>query len=147
MEHTEIRELPLSRAGAALALARAVFRQYEAPDYPPEGAAEFDRSLQDPAYLAALRLFGAFRGETLAGMIATRDGGRHIALFFVDGAYHRQGIGRQLMAAVRACAPDGCLTVNASPYAVPVYHRLGFCDTAPEQAVNGLCFTPMHWQG
>ena len=35
------------------------------------------------------------------------------------------------------------MTVNSSPYAVPVYHKLGFKDTGSEQMVNGLRFTPM----
>ena len=35
------------------------------------------------------------------------------------------------------------MTVNSSPYAVPIYHKLGFKDTGSEQVVNGLRFTPM----
>ncbi|CCL11870.1 N-acetyltransferase GCN5 [Clostridioides difficile] len=35
------------------------------------------------------------------------------------------------------------ITVNSSPYAVEVYHKLGFKDTAVEQIVDGIRFTPM----
>lgn len=35
------------------------------------------------------------------------------------------------------------MTVNSSPYAVPVYEKLGFHATGSEQTVNGLRFTPM----
>lgn len=41
-------------------------------------------------------------------------GGKHIALFFVEGKYHCQGIGKQLFQTVKA---DN-MTVNSSPYAV-----------------------------
>lgn len=31
-------------------------------------------------------------------------------------------------------------------YAVPIYHKLGFCDTDKEQTVDGLRFTPMMYK-
>lgn len=37
------------------------------------------------------------------------------------------------------------ITVNASPYAIEAYHHLGFVDTAKEQTVNGIRFTPMSY--
>ncbi len=37
----------------------------------------------------------------------------------------------------------GKITVNSYPYAVSVYHRLGFKDTDKEQVTNGLRYTPM----
>jgi len=36
------------------------------------------------------------------------------------------------------------ITVNSSPYAVEVYHHLGFVDIDKEQTVNGIRFTPWH---
>lgn len=47
-----------------------------------------------------LTAYGAFDDEKLIGIIATRNAGSHIALFFVDGAYHHQGIGRSLWNAI-----------------------------------------------
>ena len=38
------------------------------------------------------------------------------------------------------------MSVNLSPYAVPIYRRLGFRDTGAEQVVNGLRFTPMVYE-
>jgi len=35
------------------------------------------------------------------------------------------------------------ITVNSSPYALEVYHRLGFIDKDREQTVDGIRFTPM----
>ncbi|MEA5143217.1 MAG: GNAT family N-acetyltransferase [Oscillibacter sp.] len=139
----EIRELAKEEYGAALDLAWEVFQKFEAPDYAPQGVKAFYASIHDPDYLAQLRIYGAFDGDALIGILATRSGGAHIALFFVRGAYHRQGVGRQLF--FRACQENfaGQMTVNSSPYAVEVYRRLGFCETDAEQTTDGIRYTPM----
>jgi len=138
-----ISELKAKELDAALKLVWNVFLQYEAPEYSAEGVDEFRKSIDDPKFLALLRTYGAFQDERLVGVIATRSSGRHIALFFVDSAYQRQGIGNALFK--RACKddPGNTMTVNSSPYSVPVYHRLGFTDTDTEQVTNGLRYTPM----
>ena len=123
----------------ALELILTVFMEYEAPDYTREGVDEFFKSVRDENYLSMLTFYGAFFDEAPIGVIATRNNGKHIALFFVDGKYHRRGIGKKLFETVRT---DN-MTVNSSPYAVPIYHRLGFTETDREQVVNGLRFTPM----
>ena len=132
-----VRELQSTRE--ALQLVWDVFLEFEAPDYSPAGVTEFYNSIHDEQYLSRLRFFGAFVGDELAGVIATRSGGTHIALFFVDQKYQRRGVGRRLFQAVR----QERMTVNSSPFAVPVYRKLGFRATGPEQSVNGLRFTPM----
>ena len=38
------------------------------------------------------------------------------------------------------------ITVNSSPYAVPVYHKLGFVDTDVEQISDGMRYTPMKYE-
>ena len=138
-----IRKLRPGEIGEALCLTWNVFQQYEAPDYTQEGIAEFYRSIHDEKYLSELCWYGAFVQDDLVGVLATRSAGTHIALFFVKGKYHRQGIGKQLYRAARAANHSNVMTVNSSPYAVPVYHKLGFKDTDSEQVVNGLRFTPM----
>ncbi len=35
------------------------------------------------------------------------------------------------------------ITVNASPYAVPVYEKLGFQAVDDEQLTDGIRYTPM----
>ena len=35
------------------------------------------------------------------------------------------------------------ITVNASPYGIPFYHKLGFSDIDREQVVGGMTITPM----
>lgn len=41
---------------------------------------------------------------------------------------------------------SGRMTVNASPYAIPVYRKLGFIDIDVEQVINGIRFTPMVYE-
>ncbi|MPN64058.1 hypothetical protein SDC9_211829 [bioreactor metagenome] len=93
-----------------------------------------------------LYIWGCFDGEKVVGVIAARPP-CHIALLFVDKAYHRQGIARCLFNTLKdhfeADSQHAEITVNSSPYAVEVYHRLGFVDTDTEQIVNGLRFIPM----
>ena len=35
------------------------------------------------------------------------------------------------------------MTVNAAPYALGFYHKLGFQDTGMEETNDGIRFTPM----
>ena len=79
----------------------------------------------------------------MVGVIATRKADSHIALFFVDGKYQKQGIGRKLFETVKLNCNSEKMTVNASPYAVPIYTRLDFHQTEDEQIVSGIRFTPM----
>lgn len=67
---------------------------------------------------------------------AARNEKSHIALFFVEGKYHRHEVAKV------NCNSDK-MTVNSSLYAVPVYAKLGFSQTDKEQVVNGMRFTPM----
>ena len=138
-----IRKIRQEEIEKALLLVWQVFQQYEAPDYTQEGIAEFYKSIHDEKYLSELCWYGAFVQENLVGVIATRSAGAHIALLFVEGKYHRHGIGKQLYQAARAASHSNVMTVNSSPYAVPIYHKLGFKNTDSEQVVNGLRFTPM----
>ena len=70
---------------------------------------------------------------------------QHIADFFVDAAYHRRGIGRQLFEAMRQDYDRQVFTVNSSPYAVEVYRHLGFVPTDAEQLTDGLRYVPMRF--
>lgn len=139
----QIRELYVNEMDKAIDLVWHVFLEFEAPDYSEQGVKEFWNSIHDEEYLNKLRIYGAFEDEQILGMIATRNAGGHIALFFVDGNYQRQGIGKKLFSLVSEDNIGGSITVNSSPFAVPIYHRLGFVDTNSERVTNGLRYTPM----
>ncbi|MBQ6119882.1 MAG: GNAT family N-acetyltransferase, partial [Clostridia bacterium] len=66
--------------------------------------------------------------------------------FFVDGGYHRLGVGTRLFRHLLRDHPDETITLNSSPYGLPFYQALGFVKTAEEQTVNGIRFTPMIWR-
>jgi len=83
-------------------------------------------------------MYGAFVQEELVGVMATRSEGTHIALFFVERKYQRQGIGKQLFQIVKAKCHSNKMTVYSSPYAVEIYHKLGFQDINIEQVDKGL---------
>lgn len=131
----------------ALELAWSVFQEFEAPEYSPEGVKTFWESIHDRTYTDGIHCYGALEDGRLVGMLATRSGGRHIALFFVRGDHHRKGIGRRLFELAKADNTTPEMTVNSSPYAVEVYHRLGFVNLLEEQLKDGIRFTPMVCKG
>lgn len=139
-----IREISSNEQKSALELALRVFMEYEAPDYSGEGVETFKRTaIYNKEYIDSITIYGAFENRILLGIIATRNEGNHIALFFVEGQYHRQGIGRKLFQEVLEHSRSNEITVNSSPYAKEVYRHLGFKDTAAEQITDGMRYTPM----
>ena len=81
------------------------------------------------------------------GVIALRDG-QHISLLFVRGQFHHLGIATKLVDvlvdAVASMEPEiRAVTVNASPYAVEFYKKVGFKALKEEQKADGIRFTPM----
>ena len=138
-----VRSLEEHEIPAALALAWRVFSEYEAPDYSPEGTAEFYHCLHDESYLAGIEYFGAFDRERLVGMAGIRRDNAHICFCFVDGKYHRLGLATRLFALVKEEYAGRSITVNSSPCGLPFYKSLGFIETDSEQTVNGIRFTPM----
>ena len=135
----------------ALALAWKVFNEFDAADYTPEGKESFRTFLGDGALdrmfrVGSYRLFVAVLYGNVIGMLTLRERA-HISLLFVDGNCHRNGVGSDL---VRLAATTigrerrgRVMTVNASPYAVDFYKKLGFVATGKEQTHEGIRYTPM----
>jgi GNAT superfamily N-acetyltransferase len=138
-------------AEAVSALVVRVFERFVAPGYTAEGVQTFRRyadpdSLRQRARLDHATWVATHRDE-LVGMIEVRAH-HHVSLFFVDDRFLRRGIGRRLFAHALAHSrrrKPGLtrMTVNASPYAVEIYRRLGFEPLAPEQVQDGIRFIPM----
>jgi len=135
----------------AMALAWRVFMQFEARDYSPEGIESFQDFITDSMLyrmflMGEYQLFAAYEKERMIGMISLRNQ-THISLLFVDARYHRRGIGKQLIQYVGdyVAREEGhdFITVNAAPYAVGFYHRVGFSDTDVRQYNDGIWYTPM----
>ena len=138
-----IRRLSESEIPAALDLTWKTFSEYESPDYAPEGTEEFRTCLHSDAYLSGIEYYGAFDREKLIGEIGIRPDKMHICFFFVDGEYHRRGIGTGLFRYLRKVYPEETITLNSSPYGLPFYQAIGFVPTEVEKTVNGIRFTPM----
>ena len=141
-----VRKLEEHETQEALSLAWEVFSEYESPDYSPEGTEEFRKCLHDEKYLAGIEYYGAFDSGMLIGMVGIRKDNCHICFFFVDGSYHRLGIGTRLFERIKAEYSGKTITLNSSPYGLPFYRSLGFHETDAEQTVNGIRFTPMKYQ-
>lgn len=142
-----VQPLPERDLQSALDLALRVFMDFEAPDYAPQGIETFRSFLLSGESVSALRFFGAYEQDSLVGMLATRgEDGSHIALFFVETAWQGRGVGRALFAAARERCRSDRMTVNSSPYAEPIYERLGFTAVSEEQERDGIRFVPMQYR-
>ena len=137
----------------AMALAWKTFLRFEADVYTPEGVKNFENFITDSTLhrmfvMGTYQLFIALDGNKVVGMITLRDM-THISLLFVDEEYHRRGIGRALINHLVGYLMTEMgmyrVTVNASPYGVGFYHKMGFHDLGPEEIKDGIIYTPMEF--
>ncbi len=147
----EIRFIDSEEWEEAMGLVWKVFLEFEGEEYSGEGIQSFEdfitsTSLKRMFLLGAYQVMGAYDDGKLVGIISLRNES-HISLLFVNRYYHKRGIGRALVLALAAYARTEMgqkkLTVNASPYGVGFYHRLGFWDLGPKREQDGIIFTPM----
>ena len=151
MNEIEIRYLRPEEWDDAMALAWKIFLRFEAGEYTEEGIRGFldlisDERLKRLFEFGEYPVYAAFDGQKMIGMISLRNI-NHISLLFVSDDYHRRGIGKSLIEAmkkhVRRDGRKDTVTVNAAPFAVEFYHAVGFKDTGDETTQNGIIFTPM----
>lgn len=133
------------------AMVLRTFDRFVAPGYSPQGVEEFLKyAAPDQIAARALRnylVLAAWMGEEAVGMIEVRDC-RHISLFYVAAEYQRRSIGGHLLElALQVCRKQipglKSISVFSSPFAVPIYERLGFRSTGPDQYQSGMYFIPM----
>lgn len=146
-----VRPLYGSEWDSAMNLVWDTFILYEAPDYSKEGIEHFRSFVRDPMlkkmflkgeYIA----YGAFHGPDIVGFLGVRNK-NHVSLLFVDRDYHRKGIATDLLFEYFRYAKSEMsvseVTVNAAPYALGFYHRIGFWDLCEKKEESGITFTPM----
>lgn len=131
----------------ALRLIQLTFDEFQAPDYGPEGIAEFSQfidyhTMQDALLNNQISLYGYFVDDTIAGVLGIRLP-QHICLLFVHKNSHRKGIARQLIDFWQATLLNIDITVNASPYALEAYQKMGFVSLSDAQTIKGITFIPM----
>jgi ribosomal protein S18 acetylase RimI-like enzyme len=125
----------------ALELAMRVFTEFEMPDYETEAFANFQLAM------GSENMFVACDDETVVGMINERGAG-HVSMLFVDGGYHRHGIGTALLNAIIDDLKSRgifAITLNSSPYGIPFYEHLGFKAMTEMQHKDGFLYLPMEY--
>jgi GNAT superfamily N-acetyltransferase len=132
-----------------LALVLRGFDRFVRPDFSDEGVAEFTRVARSfvVEHPEGHHVTVAERDGQVVGMIDVRDSS-HVSLFFMEPAEQGRGLGRALLTAALAKwsatgAAESAVTVYSSPWAVPVYERLGFLATGPETEHKGIRAVPM----
>ena len=137
----------------AMTLAWKTFMKFEADIYTDEGIQNFEDFITDTTLhrmflMGVYQMFVALDRKQIVGMLTLRNNS-HISLLFVDEKYHRRGIGRALIEYLREYllseAGITIVTVNAAPYGVAFYHKLGFQDLRPEEERDGIRYTPMEF--
>lgn len=150
-ENFLIRKMEKGEEDQVSAMIKKVFEKFVAPDYTSDGWTTFMQFI-NPATIYSRNFRGSSvtllcqSGEHLVGVLELQNR-KHILLLFVDGDYHRRGIAKRLLAhAVELCreAKTDTITVHASPYGEPIYSKLGFVPTSPQQEKDGIKFTPMN---
>ncbi|MBP5151716.1 MAG: GNAT family N-acetyltransferase [Lachnospiraceae bacterium] len=140
----------ISEWESAMQLAWRTFLKFEAGEYGKVGTKNFFNFISGDL-LKQMFLAGTYRlavakieGDIVG--IASIRGQRHISLLFVEESFHRQGIGTALLAFLQKdlMKNGNCImSVNAAPYGVPFYERIGFTATSDLQMADGITFVPM----
>lgn len=154
MENISIIRAEASDWEPAMELAWKTFLKYEAGDYSREGIDNFLNFISDEKLFkmfleGSYVLYVAKENEKVVGLTSLRAG-NHISLLFVDEAYHRKGIGRELLISIqKSIKSDGVvkMTVNAAPFAVGFYERVGFMKVGGMLETDGIIYQPMTIMG
>ncbi|MGB2924850.1 MAG: GNAT family N-acetyltransferase [Limnothrix sp.] len=132
-------------------LMAAVFDEFIAPGYDPQGIEVFSEYIQPQAIGDRLKrnhfLLVAILNQKIIGVLEMRNH-NHLSLLFVTKSQQRQGIAKKLVQqATNYCLreePDLTkLTVHSDPKAVPAYAAMGFTVTGSERVEDGIRYIPM----
>lgn len=140
----EIIKLPKERYREATELIWHVFQIFEVPDFPPEGVLEYKRIIDQTLEKGNIIFYTAMEENKVVGALGMREN-NHIGYFYVKETHHKRGIGRMLFSRILS-EYEGSITVNACPYGVPVYKRLGFIETDTQKNEKGIIYTPMMYK-
>ncbi|MEO3691203.1 GNAT family N-acetyltransferase [Roseateles paludis] len=147
----DFRPLLPTDAAASADLTRAAFLCHIAQDWQPEAQERFLSEMSTATLQADIEgacfTAGAFEGLQLIGFILLPRP-NFVRLLFVDSDHMGRGLGRQLWEAARthleAHHPTtGTVELNASPFALGFYRRLGFAPLSAEYTLKGSRVTRM----
>ena len=133
----------------AMELAWRTFLKFEAPDYGKQGTDSFlefvsSEKLFEMFQNGDYKVIVAKEGSDIIGVASLRSK-NHISLLFVDERYHRTGVGKALLSSLQDSLPkeETEMTVNAAPFAVGFYEKVGFVKSGDMQRADGIVFQPM----
>lgn len=144
MKEIKIERLDDSYIDECLDLVWLVFSEFEVPVFPKEGGIEYKRIIEETRQKRNITFYGALDNGIVVGVLGMREN-NHIGYFYVNKKYHKRGIGKALFTRMTQDYENKTFTVNAAPYGVPIYTRLGFVPTDKEKNVKGVIFTPMKY--
>ncbi|NEU04975.1 GNAT family N-acetyltransferase [Clostridium senegalense] len=131
-----IRRVENKELDKAFSLIWNVFSEFVAPDYSKEAVDNFKNNfIESEEFKERFKsgkqfMYGAYLKEEITGIISVSEN-NHVSCVFVDKEFHRKGIATNLfnyMIAELREKKVKKITLNASPYAVPFYHEIGFKD-------------------
>lgn len=147
----EVRWAKIEEWQPAMQMIWKTFLKFEGNDYTEKGIRNFfDFITDDGLYQAFLRgdyqMMVAMDAERVIGAASVRNR-NHLSLLFVDEEYHRQGVGgtliKRLCDYLKTEEGERYMSLNAAPYAVNFYRRLGFRTVRPEGEYSGIRVTFM----
>lgn len=129
-------------------LIRAVFNDFVGYEYTEEGNQTFNEFIKPEKIIERYKtgniLLTYQIHSKIVGMIEVRDN-NHICLFFVHKDHHNKGIGKKLFNEVleKISGKTNFIDVNASPFSVEIYAKLGFKKSGEQIEKNGIIYIPM----
>ena len=131
----------------------AVFDEFVGKDYSELGRKTFKDYLDIKKIMERLaqqtsQWYFAKLDNEIIGVLEIRYQ-NHIALFYVQKEFHRQGIGKKLIQHYLKIMKQNnvnILTVNSSIYAEKIYAKLGFIKLGELAERSGIKFIPMAYR-
>ncbi len=129
------------------------FDEFVAVDYNEDGVNEFYKHINPSTLLERINdgyyTLLALCENRIIGMIQIKAW-NHVSLFFTASDWQGKGVGKELLKrAIAKCEEKNSeikgISVNASPFSVQIYCKLGFKRIKFEQNINGIRFTPMEY--
>jgi len=148
-----IRNVEYGELDKAFSLIWKTFLEFVAPDFSKEGIDTFRvKFIENDEFKDCFKngkqiMYGAYSKEKLLGVVSI-SANNHVSCVFVDKEYHRNGIATILFKQIISDLEEKKVekvVLNASPYAVPFYHEIGFKDLDGEQDFHGILYTPMEF--
>ncbi|MCR5256290.1 MAG: GNAT family N-acetyltransferase [Acetatifactor sp.] len=127
------------------------FLKFEGGDYTEEGVKNFfdfitDESLEKAFMDGRYKMVVAEADGRIVGVGTVRNRNL-LSLLFVDEDYHHMKIGTSILEVlwdyITSVEGEYSMIVNAAPYAVDFYKKMGFRQVAPEKAFAGIRVTAM----